>query len=100
MAIKFIKTRDWDLVPFDRTRIENVIEKAANSIWKIDLSFVEELTDKILEKLEKKLIKKEKADLLEIEEIQDEVEKALMSEKEYFDIAKHFIIYRAEKQNK
>ncbi len=98
MAIKFIKTRTGDLVPFDRSRIENVIEKAATSVGRIDLSFIEDITDKILERLEKKLIKKEKSDLLEVEEIQDEVERILMKE-EYFDIAKHFIIYRAEKQS-
>ena len=99
MAIKFIKTRDGDLVAFDRSRIENVIEKAATSIWKIDLSFVEDVTDKILERLEWKLIKKDKKELLQIEEIQDEVEIVLMKE-EYFDIMKHFIIYRADKQRK
>jgi hypothetical protein len=32
MAIKFIKTRTGDVVAFDRTRIENVIEKAATSV--------------------------------------------------------------------
>jgi hypothetical protein len=32
MAIKFIKTRTGDLVPFDRTRIESVVEKAATSV--------------------------------------------------------------------
>jgi anaerobic ribonucleoside-triphosphate reductase len=32
MTIKFIKTRDGDLVNFDRTRIERVIEKAAESV--------------------------------------------------------------------
>jgi anaerobic ribonucleoside-triphosphate reductase len=32
MKIKYIKTREGDLVPFDRTRIERVIEKAAESV--------------------------------------------------------------------
>ncbi len=97
MAIKFIKTRAGDLVPFDRTRIESVIEKAATSVWRIDLSFIEDITDKILERLEIKLIKKDEKELIQIEEIQDEVEIVLMKE-EYFDIMKHFIIYRSEKQ--
>ena len=99
MAIKFIKTRVGDLVPFDRTRIENVIEKAATSVGRIDLSFIEDVTDKILERLEYKLIKKNEKELLGIEEIQDEVEKVLMKE-EYFDVAKHFIIYRSKKIEK
>ncbi|MDQ7009986.1 MAG: ribonucleoside-diphosphate reductase subunit alpha [Candidatus Gracilibacteria bacterium] len=97
MTIKFIKTRAGDLVPFDRTRIESVIEKAASSVGRIDLSFVEDVTDKILERLETKLIKKNEKELIQIEEIQDEVEIVLMKE-EYFDIMKHFIIYRSEKQ--
>ena len=97
MAIKFIKTREGDLVPFDRTRIENVIEKAATSVGRIDLNFIEDITDKILERLESKLIKKNEKELIQIEEIQDEVEIVLMKE-EYFDIMKHFIIYRSEKQ--
>jgi anaerobic ribonucleoside-triphosphate reductase len=32
MKLKVIKTRDGDLVNFDRTRIERVIEKAAESV--------------------------------------------------------------------
>jgi len=63
------------------------------------LSFVEDVTDKILERLTKKLIKKNEKDLIEIEEIQDEVEIVLMKE-ELFDVVKHFIIYRANKQRK
>jgi len=98
-TIKFIKTRTWDIVAFDRTRIENVIEKAATSVGRIDLSFVEEITDKIIKRLEKKLVKKEQKEFINIEEIQDEVEIALMKE-ELFDVMKHFIIYRAEKQKK
>jgi len=97
MVIKYIKTRTGDLVPFDRTRIENVIEKAGTSVGRIDLSFVDDVTDKILNRLENKLIKKDKTDFLEIEEIQDEVERVLMQE-DFYDVVKHFIIYRSEKQ--
>lgn len=93
MKIKFIKTRDWDLVAFDRTRIENVIEKAAQAIWKIDTSFVENITDIVLENLQNKLLKNGDTWFLTIEETQDEVEKVLMQEW-YFDVGKHFIIYR------
>jgi hypothetical protein len=32
MKLKVIKTREGDLVNFDRTRIERVIEKAAESV--------------------------------------------------------------------
>jgi ribonucleoside-diphosphate reductase alpha chain len=94
--IKFIKTRDWDLVPFDRTRIENVIEIAATCVWKINLTFVEEITGIVIEKLEEQENEK---DFITIESIQDQVELVLMKEW-HFDIAKHFIIYRSEKIKK
>ena len=96
MEIKFIKTRDGDLVPFDRTRIENVIEIAATCVWKIDLTFVEEITDIVIVKLEDQ---NNKDNFINIELIQDQVELVLMKEW-YFDIAKHFIIYRSEKIKK
>ncbi len=99
MKIKVVKTREWDLIPFDRTRIERVIEKAAESIWKIDVSFVEDVTDVIIKRLKSILINKGEQWFLTIEDIQDEVEKVLMSEW-YFDVAKHFIIYRAERSKK
>ena len=59
MVIKVIKTRDWDLVNFDRSRIERVIEKAAESVWEKDLSFVDLVTDKVIESLNLKLEKLE-----------------------------------------
>jgi len=99
MKINFIKTRDWDLVAFDRTRIENVIEKAAKVVWKIDISFVENITDIIVINLKDKLIQKGESSFLTVEETQDEVEKVLMKEW-YFDVGKHFIIYRSERIKK
>jgi ribonucleoside-diphosphate reductase alpha chain len=99
MKIQFIKTREWDLVSFDRTRIENVLEKAAESVWIIDISFIEKITDIILKNLKDTLGKKEETWFLTVEETQNEVEKALMQEG-YFDVAKHFIIYRSERTKK
>ena len=51
MKIKFIKNREWDLVPFDRTRIERAVEKAAEVAGRSNFSFVDELTDEIIETL-------------------------------------------------
>ncbi len=99
MKISFIKTRSWDLVAFDRSRIENVIEKAAISIWKIDMSFVENITDIVTEKLKEKIIQKGETWFLTIEETQDEIEITLMQEW-YFDVGKRFIIYRSERTKK
>jgi ribonucleoside-diphosphate reductase alpha chain len=99
MKIKFIKTREWDLVAFDRTRIENVLEKAAESVWIIDMSFVEKITDIIIENLKNKLAQKGEIWFLTIEDTQNEVEEVLMQEW-YFKLGKHFIIYRAGRSKK
>ena len=93
MKLKVIKTREGDLVNFDRTRIERVIEKAAESIWRIDLSFVEDVTDRVIDKLKEYLINSDGAEFVTIEMIQDQVERELM-ESGHFDVMKHFIIYR------
>jgi ribonucleoside-diphosphate reductase alpha chain len=45
------------------------------------------------------LVKKGETSFLTVEETQDEVEKVLMSEW-YFDVGKHFIIYRSERNRK
>jgi len=96
MEIKVIKTREWDLVNFDRTRIERVIEKAAESVWEIDLSFIDDVTDGVIKRLNDILTSWDGTEFITIEKIQDQVERELM-ETWYFDVMKHFIIYRNEK---
>lgn len=96
MKIKFIKNRDWDLVFFDRTRIERAIEKAAEAANRNDFSFIDTLVDDILESLKNILISSENEKILTIEEIQDVIENKLM-EFGYFDIAKKYIIYREKR---
>lgn len=96
MKIKFIKTREGDLVKFDRTRIERAIEKAAESVGQKNLDFIESVTDCAIAKLLKQMPHSDSQDLLDIEKIQDAVEKCLM-ESGQFDVAKHFIIYRNER---
>ena len=93
MQINTIKTRKWDLVHFDRTRIERVIEKAAKAVWVLNLSFVDEITSNIIEKLKNYLISHDLEIIIDIEIIQDFVERELM-ESNHFDVAKAFIIYR------
>ena len=51
MELKVIKTRDGDLIPFDRTRIERVIEKATESVGANNTTFVDTITDNVLERL-------------------------------------------------
>ena len=93
MKLKVIKTREWDLVNFDRTRIERVIEKATESVWRVDLLLVEEVTDRVIENLKEFLVSSEWTEFVTIEMIQDQVERELM-ESGHFDVMKHFIIYR------
>lgn len=96
MGIKVIKTRDWDLLNFDRSRIERVIEKAAESVWEKNLDFVDFITDNVIKSLELKLEKFDKSQFITVEMIQDQVERELM-EAWYFQVMKHFIIYRSKR---
>ncbi len=98
MKIKTIKTRNWDFLTFDRTRIERAIEKAALSINKADIFFIEKVVDNIVLELKDNLIKSNSDYIVNIEWVQDIVEKQLMNFWEY-DVAKNYIIYR-NKRNK
>lgn len=96
MKIKFIKNRDGDLVPFDRTRIERAVEKAWEVANYSDFSFIDSIVDNIIESLKENLVNSDNEKVLTIEEIQDVVENKLM-EFGYFDIAKKYIIYREKR---
>jgi ribonucleoside-diphosphate reductase alpha chain len=98
MKIKFIKNREWDLIPFDSTRIERAIERASEASWINDFSFIENITNEIVEALSSYILTFENEKILEIEEIQDVVENKLM-EYWYFNIAKRYIIYRQERKH-
>jgi len=93
MKIKVIKTRDWDLVSFDRIRIEIAIEKAAEKIGHNNIDFVESVVDSILDEAKHLHLSSDNSMILTVEILQDIVERKLM-ESGYFDIAKEYIIYR------
>lgn len=93
---RFIKTRDGDLVSFDRTRIELVIEKAAESVWEHNLKLADDITDKVIINLKKILLNLDWNDFITIEMIQDQIERELM-EAGYFEIWKSFILYRNQR---
>ncbi len=97
MKIKVIKTRDWDLVPFDKTRIERAIERACESLGMKDFSFIDDVANDIVDTLTSSLVASDNEKVLEIEEIQDVVENKLM-EFGYFEVAKAYIIYRQERK--
>lgn len=96
MKIKVIKNREWDMIPFDKSRIDRAIEKWAEHAWYSDFSFIDAIWDKVVARLKDIIISFEGEKVLEIEEIQDNVEKVLMEEG-YFDIVKAYIIYRADR---
>ncbi len=96
-VIKVIVTREGDIVPFDISRIERAIEKAAESANHNDLSFVDDISDTVLDNLVSVVVESDGERTLSIEDIQDIVEKTLM-ETGHYDIAKEFIIYRNNRQ--
>ena len=99
MNINIIKTRKGDLVPFDISRIERAIEKAGEAIKIDDLSFVDNIALKVVEKLTNYIICLESEEIINVELIQDFIEKELM-ESNYYEVAKAFILYRNERTEK
>ncbi len=96
MTIKYVKNRCGNLIPYDITRIERAIEKAWESVWVNDFSFIESVSKNIENDL-KKIALENNINVLDIEQIQDIVENNLMSAK-LFDIAKSYILYREERK--
>lgn len=96
MEIKFIKNREGDLIPFDISRIERAIEKAAEAVKFSEEGFLQNVISKLMEELDQVHVKFEGAKTFHVEEIQDVIERVLMQEG-YFDVAKAFIIYRNER---
>ena len=72
---KVILTRSGDLIPFDISRIERAIEKAAESASYNDFTFVEELATKVMNRLTELMLETEGERTLTIEDIQDAVER-------------------------
>ncbi len=97
MWINYVRNRDGDLLPFDLTRIERAIEKAAEAVWYFDKSFVDHLASEILADLNGRVSEYAWDYFVDLEIVQDSVEKKLM-EKWYFEIAKAYIIYRNERE--
>lgn len=89
--IKKVTKRDGRLVDFNQEKITNAILKAAKATGEFkDKKIAEELTAKVLKKIEKKTN-------ISVEEIQDSVEDTLILSK-YKKTAKAYIIYRDQHQ--
>ncbi len=97
MKIKYVKNRDWDLLKYDKTRIERAIEKACEATWHINISFIDEIVSSIENEMNNIFLSSTEQKIFAIEEIQDIVEQKLMEYK-YFDIAKHYILYRDKRR--
>ncbi|MCB0731516.1 MAG: response regulator SirA [Ignavibacteriae bacterium] len=91
-----VKKRSGTTVPFNRNRIMNAIYRAAVSVGGRDKGKAELLADKVIEYLEKKY---DENHCMQIEEIQDAVEKILI-ENGHAQVAKEYILYRNERTKK
>ncbi len=98
MQQKVIK-RDGQVVDFDSERITNAIRKASNVTKEIDSFTARRLTKNVI-KIVNDFVKEKQSNLEAptVEEIQDIVEKVLLSS-EYKQTAKSYILYR-EQHNK
>jgi len=88
--IRKIRKRDGKISDFNPIRITNAIWKAAQAVGGKDHRRAAELTDKVLEMLEKEL---NKGEIPTVEQVQDCVEKTLIEEG-HAKTAKAYILYR------
>lgn len=94
MTIHQIRKRNGDIIPFDKNRIYQAILQATHAAGESDTGYITTLVEEIVTELEKNY---EKIDHLpSVEEIQDTVEKFLV-QKNKFEVAKHYILYRNER---
>jgi len=91
--IKKIKKRSGKVVDFNPSKITKAIYGATEGAGKPDFDLAEELSQKVVSHLEKEITK----ELLNVEEVQDVVEKVLI-EDGCATVAKSYILYR-EKRN-
>lgn len=98
MAIlQIIKKRNGEFVPFDPEKIEKAIKKAFISVTRDEKAAVaKHITELVTKELELEAITRE-GYVPSVEHTQDLVEKHIMSAG-FFDVAKHYIIYRFEHQ--
>lgn len=91
--LKQIVKRDRSTVPFRKEKIVWAIFKAANAVGGNDITIAEKLTDQVIEIAEKKY----PDGIVEVEHIQDIVEKVLI-ENGHAKTAKAYILYREKRR--
>lgn len=93
MTLESIRKRDGRVVPFDNSRIKNAINSALKSTYKVDKELeASELTLEVINKL----AKEDLGTTTDVEHVQDLVE-ATLQEKGYYQTAKEYIVYRANR---
>ncbi|MFT4303935.1 MAG: adenosylcobalamin-dependent ribonucleoside-diphosphate reductase [Candidatus Woesearchaeota archaeon] len=85
-----VKKRTGEIVSFEKQKITNAIYKAAQSVGGSDISVAEELSENVISSIKNKYNVDKP---LDVEQIQDEVEKILI-EQGHAKTAKAFILYR------
>lgn len=96
MPIEKVKKRNGSIVDFDRTRIQSAIHKAYHATrGQGDNPVIENIADEVVRDLEAAYAE----GIPGVESIQDVVEKKI-AEKGLFDVAKSYILYRVEQQER
>jgi len=93
--IRKIRKRDGKVADFNPIQITNAIWKAAQAVGGKDHKKAAELTDKVLENLNKEL---KRGEIPTVEQVQDLVEKTLIEEG-HAKTAKAYILYRKQHQD-
>jgi anaerobic ribonucleoside-triphosphate reductase len=93
--IRKIKKRDGKIVDFNPVKITEAIWKAAQAVGGKDYKRAAELTDKVINLLEKEL---KRSEIPTVEQVQDVVEKVLI-EDGHAKTAKAYILYRKQHQD-
>lgn len=93
--IRKIRKRDGTVVDFNPVKITDAIWKAAQAVGGKDYKRAAELTDKVIQQLEKDL---KRGDIPTVEQVQDVVEKVLI-EDGHAKTAKAYILYRKQHQD-
>lgn len=97
MALLKIRRRNDEIVDFDRARIEQAIESACIACGEPDRSFIPVVTDFIIKDLDHVYGEIFINRVPSVEDVQDVVERNLMKFNK-FDVAKEYIIYRAQRK--
>lgn len=93
--MKFIKKRDGRRVKFDKTKIQNAVESAFNSVDGELTEYSKEKALNIANFIETEVLNNSK-EMISVEDVQDMVENGLMSTKRK-DVAREYIKYRHDR---